>query len=233
MNEKLKMIFARRSVRKYQDREIPEQMVTDILEAAMAAPSAVAKDPWQFIVVRDKVVLKEIAAGLPNGGMLANAGLGIVVCGDINKAHDKQESYMLQDCSAAIENILLAATALGLGSCWLGVHPRPDRIVHLRKVLGIPAEITPIGGACGEMVTIQLAAAKVRPGPTADRSASAMTDHGLCSCRRLLRPTRWSSSIRSRERTNWSPRCRAIQRRGICRAGRDPCSLTRRCRTRP
>jgi nitroreductase len=144
MNQKLNFIFSRRSVRQYKDKDIPEQMVTDILKAAMAAPSAVAKDPWHFVVVRDKETLRKIADGLPNGTMLANAGVGIVVCGDLEKAHDKKESYMLQDCSAAIENILLAATALGLGGCWLGAHPRPDRIIHLRMVLGIPNEITPI-----------------------------------------------------------------------------------------
>lgn len=144
MNPKLNFIFSRRSVRQYEDKEIPEKMVTDILEAAMAAPSAVAKDPWHFVVVRDRDTLRKIADGLPNGKMLASAGVGIVVCGDLAKAHDQKESYMLQDCSAAIENILLAATALGLGCCWLGAHPRPDRIIHLRMVLEIPNEITPI-----------------------------------------------------------------------------------------
>lgn len=144
MNPKLNFIFSRRSVRQYVDKEITDQMVTDILEAAMAAPSAVGNNPWHFVAVRDKDTLKKITDGLPNGKMLANAGLGIVVCGDLSKAHDQKESYMLQDCSAAIENILLAATALGLGSCWLGAHPRPDRLIHLRMVLGIPNEITPI-----------------------------------------------------------------------------------------
>ncbi|MEI6807751.1 MAG: nitroreductase family protein [bacterium] len=144
MNPKLNFIFARRSVRQYKAKDIPEQMVTDILKAAMAAPSAGANDPWHFVIVQDKVTLQKLADGLPNGKMLADAGLGIIVCGDLAKAHDTKESYMLQDCSAAIENILLAATALGLGACWLGAHPRSDRIIHLRMVLEIPNEITPI-----------------------------------------------------------------------------------------
>lgn len=144
MNPKLNFIFSRRSARQYTDKDIPTQMVNDILKAAMAAPSAVARDPWHFVVVQDKTTLQKIADGLPNGKMLASAGLGIVVCGDLAKAHDQKESYMIQDCSAAIENILLAATALGLGACWLGVHPRPDRIIHIRMTLGIPNEITPI-----------------------------------------------------------------------------------------
>lgn len=144
MNPKLNFIFSRRSIRQYENQIIPQQAVTDILEAAMAAPSAVAKDPWHFVVVCNNSTLRQIAEGLPNGKMLASAGAGIVVCGEPAKAHDNKESYMLQDCSAAIENILLAATVLGLGGCWLGVHPRPDRIIHLRKVLGIPEDIMPI-----------------------------------------------------------------------------------------
>ncbi|MEI6972379.1 MAG: nitroreductase family protein [bacterium] len=144
MNPKLDFIFSRRSVRQYADKEVSEHMATDLVKAAMAAPSACATDPWHFIVIRDRNTLQKLADGLPNGKMLASAGLGIVVCGDLSKAHDQKESYMLQDCSAAIENILLAATALGLGACWLGAHPRSDRIIHLRMVLGIPNEITPV-----------------------------------------------------------------------------------------
>ncbi len=145
MNPALDFIFSRRSVRKYEDRPLPDSAIRDLLEAAMAAPSAVAKDPWHFIVVRDSARLKAMTEGLPNGLMLAGAGAGIVVCGSLQEAHGNLESYMLQDCSAAIENILLAAAALGLGACWLGVHPRPERAEHLRKVLAIPADITPIG----------------------------------------------------------------------------------------
>ena len=103
MNDKLRIIFERRSVRRYQDKPVTEDMVKDMLEAAMAAPSAVARDPWHLIVVRDKQMLARIAEGLPNGKMLADAGVGIIVCGDIEKAHDNQVSYMIQDCSAAIE----------------------------------------------------------------------------------------------------------------------------------
>ncbi len=144
MNSKLAAIFARRSIRKYQDKDITDDIVKDLLEAAMSAPSAVAKDPWQFITVRKKKTLKELTSELPNAPMLAHAGLGIVVCGDLAKAHDNLESYMLQDCSAAIENILVAASMLGLGAVWLGLHPREKRLTHVRKVLGIPEHITPM-----------------------------------------------------------------------------------------
>ena len=144
MNKKLSAIFARRSVREYLEKEVPDDLVADLLQAGMAAPSAVCKDPWHFVVVRRRKGLDAIADGLPHGQMLKGAPLAIVVCGDPARAHDGQESYLLQDCSAAIENILIAASATGLGTCWLGVHPRTERIAHLRNVLQIPSTIVPI-----------------------------------------------------------------------------------------
>lgn len=144
MNDKLAALFARRSVRNYTDEPVSDELVQDLLEAAMAAPSACAKDPWRFVVVRDRSRLATIAAGLPNGPMLANAAVGIVVCGDIDAAHGNLESYMLQDCSAAIENLLLAVSMLGLGACWLGVHPKEDRMTVLTDILGLPPNIVPV-----------------------------------------------------------------------------------------
>ncbi len=144
MNSKLKMVFQRRSVRRFKSGGLSDAVVNDLLEAAMAAPSACAKDPWHFVVIRTPATLQRIADGLPNGQMLREAAAGIAVCGDPARAHDGQLSYLLQDCSAAIENLLVAASALGLGACWLGVHPREDRLVHLRQVLGIPESILPV-----------------------------------------------------------------------------------------
>lgn len=144
MNPKLAFIFSRRSVRKYEDREVPPEMLHDLLEAGMAAPSAVARDPWHFIVLHDKNKLNQLADILTHGQMLRQAGAAFVVCGDINQAHDQKESYMLQDLSAATENILLAANALGLGTCWLGVHPRPERMDGIRKLFQLPDNIIPM-----------------------------------------------------------------------------------------
>lgn len=144
MNTELGFIFSRRSVRVYQRTEVGDDHVRDLLEAAMAAPSAVAKDPWEFVVVRNRSMLNRLATGLPNGQMLADAALGIVVCGDLQRAHDRHLSYLLQDCSAAIENLLLAAHALGLGACWLGVHPREDRVAHVRSLLAVPDVVIPV-----------------------------------------------------------------------------------------
>jgi len=145
MNPKLKLLFARRSIRVFRPDPVPDEIVRDLLEAAMAAPSACAKDPWRFIVIQRRESLTAIAAGLPNGKMLAQAPLGIVVCGDLNIAHGNELSYLLQDCSAAIENLLLAAAALNLGSCWLGIHPRPERADLLRHLLHLPESVIPVG----------------------------------------------------------------------------------------
>jgi len=110
----------------------------------MAAPSAAAKDPWRFVVIRNRQTLSEIAAALPNGQMIATAALGITVCGELPAAHDQQLSYLLQDCSAAVENLLLCAHVLGFGACWLGVHPREQRVAALKQILALPASVIPV-----------------------------------------------------------------------------------------
>ena len=145
MNARLSFLFTRRSVRRYSGAAVTDAEIRDLLEAAMAAPSACAKDPWAFVVVRGSETLNKLADGLPNGQMLRQADAAIVVCGDPARSHRNELSYLIQDCSAAIENILLAATALELGACWLGVHPNEDRMAHVRVLLGIPAAILPVG----------------------------------------------------------------------------------------
>jgi nitroreductase len=144
IDKRLRFIFERRSIRVYSPGEVDEAIVQQLLAAAMAAPSAAGKNPWHFVVVREPQTLSRIATALPNGQMLANAALGIVVCGDLEVAHDHQLSYLLQDCSAAIENLLLSAHILGLGACWLGVHPRAERIKSLKEVLSLPAYVFPV-----------------------------------------------------------------------------------------
>ena len=144
MNPTLAPIFARRSIRKFLDRPVPPEIVRDVLDAAMAAPSANAMDPWEIVVAQNPDTLATLAAGLPYGKMLATAPVGFVVCGDPARANGGQLSYMLQDCSACVENLLLALSMLGLGGVWLGVHPREDRIAHLRAALDIPESIVPV-----------------------------------------------------------------------------------------
>ena len=144
VDEKLRFFFERRSIRVYSQAEVSEEKIQKMLAAAMAAPSAAAKYPWHFVVVRNRQTLSRMAAALPYGQMLASAALGIAVCGDLDKAHDRQLSYLLQDCSAAIENLLLCAHILGLGACWLGVHPREDRIKSIKEILSLPASVIPV-----------------------------------------------------------------------------------------
>ena len=142
----LNVILGRRSIRDYRPGAVNNELVQTLLEAAMAAPSAAARDPWRFVVVRERARLAQIADALPNGKMIADATLGIVVCGDLEAAHDRQLSYLLQDCSAAMENLLLAVSILGLGACWLGIHPREDRIRRISEILVLPPTIIPVGG---------------------------------------------------------------------------------------
>lgn len=133
--EVLNFIIKRRSIRNYTDKAISEEAITILLKAAMSAPSAKNVKPWSFVVVTEKVVLEELAQAHPNGKMLAKAPLSIVVTGDLS------EDYWIQDCSASAQNILLAASGMGLGAVWLGVYPREDRIKAVREILQIPDDI--------------------------------------------------------------------------------------------
>lgn len=144
MNPALKPLFARRSVRKYTSEPVAPEQVRDLLEAAMAAPSACATDPWHFVVIRERTTLDAAAAILPNGPMLRHAPLGILVVGDRGRAHRGVESYMLQDCCAATQNLLIAASLLGLGAVWLGVHPNEERMAGLARLLELPATAVPV-----------------------------------------------------------------------------------------
>lgn len=135
---------SRRSIRKFTAQPIPAETITSILEDAMSGPSAMRRDPWEFIVIDNKKILADVASFLPHGSLLKDAACGIIVCGDIANAHDNSESYMLQDVSAAIENLLLSAESHNIGSCWLGVHPRPDRMENISRYFSLPSNIIPV-----------------------------------------------------------------------------------------
>lgn len=141
MTEKaIQTILARRSIRKYTSQLISEKDVTSMLEAAMAAPSSSNRKPWHFIVVTNRKTLDGLAKVHPHAKMLLDAPLCIAVCGD----NTISRHSWVQDCSAATENLLLAASALGLGAVWLGVHPGEERVNPIRRILKIPKTIVPL-----------------------------------------------------------------------------------------
>jgi nitroreductase len=133
-------ILSRRSIRKYTAQALSAKTVQTLLEAAMAAPSANNTQPWHFVVVTERATLTTLAAVLPHGQMLKQAPLAIAVCAEV--ATD--ERTWVQDCSAATENILVAAQALGLGGVWLGVYPREERVAGVAQALCLPAGVTPL-----------------------------------------------------------------------------------------
>ena len=136
-------ILARTSIRSYQDRPVEQDKIEKLLHAGMAAPSAVDKRPWHFIVVTDKEVLNGLAQANPNAGMAARAPLAIVVCGDKTKALTRVPDYWVQDASAATQNILLAAQGMGLGAVWTGTYPVTDRVEKVALALNLPEHIVP------------------------------------------------------------------------------------------
>lgn len=132
-------ILARKSVRNYLDKAVEEEKITTLLRAGMAAPSGKDQRPWEFIVVKDRMALDSMAEALPYAKMLKNAQQAIVVCGDSTKS-----SYWYLDCSAATQNILLAAEALGLGAVWTAAYPYQDRIDIVKKYTAMPDHIIPL-----------------------------------------------------------------------------------------
>ena len=144
----LTSISNRASVRNFTDREVPDSVKELLLRAAMSAPSAVIRQPWEFISIVDPSLRAEIAKAIPNSHA-AKSPYCIVVCGNMEQALDgNAREYWVQDCSAATENILIAAHSLGLGSVWCGVYPIDDRVDALRKVLRIPDSVIPLNVIC-------------------------------------------------------------------------------------
>lgn len=132
----LDLIKERRSVRKYTAEPVSDDDIRDILEAAMAAPSANNSQPWEFVVVRDDGLRQQLADTHPWSGMCADAPVVFVICGD-----PARSDHWVEDTSAATENLLLAVTALDLGAVWIGIYPRLERERHVREVLQIPDSI--------------------------------------------------------------------------------------------
>jgi nitroreductase len=134
-------LFTRRSIRRYSEKKVDDASVDKILWAAMYAPSAVNNQPWHFIVFDDRNTYASILEVHPNAGALAEAQKAILVCYDRTLQHD--EGYGVIDCSAATQNILLAAHAIGIGSCWIGICPRQNRMEVMQKIFDLPEKIIP------------------------------------------------------------------------------------------
>jgi nitroreductase len=135
--------MTRTSIRQYTNEPVSKADIETMLRAGMAAPTAVNKQPWHFVVVTDKAKLKALSGG--RGRMLEQCAVAIVVCGDMEKAMPgKAKEYWIQDCSAATENILLAANALGLGAVWTGLYPNMERVDAVSEVLSLTDNIIPL-----------------------------------------------------------------------------------------
>lgn len=142
----LEGLYTRRSVRKFTEEAVSDSDIHVLLKSAMLAPSAKNQQPWHFIVVKEKAMRDKLAAASPYTGMAAHAPLVVVICGDT--ANEKAPGFWVQDCSAAAENLLLAARALNLGSVWCGIYPEKERMQALATILGLPDKVLPLNMIC-------------------------------------------------------------------------------------
>lgn len=152
-----KALLNRRSIRKYKNQTISRENINKILEAAMYAPSAMNLQPWQFIVIDQKELLAETVKSISYAEMLKQSAAAIIVCGD--STIEKNESWLLQNCSASIQNILLAAYGLGIGSCWIAIHGMDDVYKKIKEQFKLPENIVPVSlislGYPDETVTVE------------------------------------------------------------------------------
>ncbi len=137
----LDLIHTRRSIRRYLDKPISIETMKEIISAGTSAPSAGNQQPWHFVVITDKDILKQVSDIHPHAKMARDAAVAIVVCGE--PALEKHKGYWVQDCAACTQNILLAVHAKGLGAVWCGIYPREERAENFRRLLGIPEGVIP------------------------------------------------------------------------------------------
>jgi nitroreductase len=137
--EVLEAIRTRRSIRKFLDRPVPQELVEILLRAAMSAPSARNSQPWQFVVISDRQILRQIPVINPYAEMAEHAPLAILICADTRL--DRAPWYWPVDCAAAAQNMLLAAHGLELGAVWTGVWPREERMDGFRHLLNMPKPV--------------------------------------------------------------------------------------------
>lgn len=144
-NEVLRVIHNRKSVRHFTEQAITKKQLVTLVKAGMAAPSAVDRRSWAFYIVTNRQKLNEMGSVLPYAKMLPQAPAAIVVCGDLIKAGNLlEDEYWVYDCSAATENILLAAESMGLGAVWTATYPGNERADHVSRILDLPEHHMPL-----------------------------------------------------------------------------------------
>ena len=141
----LENIMTRVSVRQFTGEKISDEQIDILLRAAMAAPSAINKQPWAFIVVTDEALMAKLGEALPYSRCSNKPACAFIPCGDLSKAIEgEMAAFWINDVSAATENLLLAAHALGLGAVWTGLHPDMNRAAMVQQMLGLPEHIIPL-----------------------------------------------------------------------------------------
>ena len=144
-NQAIQNIMTRVSVREFTGEKISEAQIDTLLRAAMSAPSALNKQPWAFIVVTDEQKIAELGEALPYSRCSNKPAVAIIPCGDLSKAIEgEMANFWINDVSAATENLLLSAHAMGLGAVWTGLHPDMNRVCLVQKLLGLPEHIIPL-----------------------------------------------------------------------------------------
>ncbi len=146
-NAMIECIMTRASVRSYTDRQVDDSTVNKILHAGMAAPTAANQQPWQFVVVTEQALKDSITSAFEYTKMVEHCSFAVVVCGDMDnlfKGDIPDGGFWVEDCSAAAENMLLAAHALGVGGVWCGIYPLKEREAKLRDILNLPSSLTPL-----------------------------------------------------------------------------------------
>ena len=144
-NEAIDNIMTRVSVREFTGGKISAEQIDTLLRAAMAAPSAINRQPWAFIVVTDETIIAQLGEALPYSRCSNHPACAIIPCGDLSKAIEgEMGAFWINDVSAATENLLLAAHAMGLGAVWTGLHPDMKRATMVQQLLGLPEHIIPL-----------------------------------------------------------------------------------------
>lgn len=146
-DEGLECIMTRASVRKYKPEPVNDSIITTVLKAGMAAPTAANQQAWHFVVITDQALKDSITDAFQWTKMVRDCAFAVVVCGDMSKLFDgdrEDGGFWTLDCSAASENMLLAAHALGLGGVWCGIYPEEDRMARLSEILNLPSNLRPL-----------------------------------------------------------------------------------------